>query len=237
METVQSILQELKSMGSPAILKVHITHGAPPEHSFGVKVGDMKTIVKRVKKNHELAKGLFATGNSDAMYLAGLIGDETKMTKADLNRWAKEATWSMISEYAVPFVAAESPHGWGLALEWIQSPKEHIASCGWSTLGNIVSITPDDDLDIKTIIKLVKQIPSTIHKAPNRVRYTMNGFVLCVGAYIIDLKNLVTETSLKIGKVHVDMGGTACSVPDIIPYLKKLEQSNRIGKKRKTARC
>lgn len=82
-------------MGDEQTRKTLARHGAPA-NIYGVKVGDMKTIVKRVKKNHELAIGLYDSGNSDAMYLAGLIGDETKMTKADLNRWAKNSTWHMI---------------------------------------------------------------------------------------------------------------------------------------------
>lgn len=237
MSTVQSILTELKGMGSESTRNIYIKHGAPADKLYGVKVGDMKTIVKRIKKNHELALGLYDSGISDAMYLAGLIGDETKMTKADLNRWAKNSSWYMTSEYAVPFVAAESPYGWELALEWIQSPKEHIASAGWSTLGSIVSITPDDQLDQKAILKLMKEIEKTIHTSANRVRYTMNGFILSVGAHVKDLYPQAIETAKKIGKVDVEMGGTACQVPEVISYLKKLETANRLWKKRKTARC
>lgn len=230
-------MSELEKMGSAQTLKVLANHGAPVKHMFGVKVGDMKTIVKRIKKNHELAKGLYNTGNGDAMYLAGLIGDETKMTKADLNTWAKQSNWQMISEYAVPFVAAESKFGWELAMEWIQSPKENIASCGWSTLSLIVATVPDDQLDIKAIMKLLKDIPKTIHQTENRVRYTMNGFVISVGAYVDGLYNLALETADKVGKVEVFMGKTACKVPEVKSYLKKIETIGKLGVKRKNARC
>ena len=74
----------------------------------------MKKLVKKIKKDHELSLELFATGNSDAMYLAGLIADEDKISKSDLNRWAREAPWYHISEYAVAWVAAESRFGWEL---------------------------------------------------------------------------------------------------------------------------
>jgi 3-methyladenine DNA glycosylase AlkD len=47
---------------------------------FGVKVGDLKPIVKQIKGDQELAMQLYATGNSDAMYLAGLVADGRKMT-------------------------------------------------------------------------------------------------------------------------------------------------------------
>ncbi len=53
----------------------------------------------------------------------------------------------MLSEYTVPWLAAESQYGWELALEWIDSTEEGIASSGWSTLSNIVSLRPDEELD------------------------------------------------------------------------------------------
>ena len=55
------------------------------------------------------------------MYLAGLIADDDKITKEQLNQWADEAYWYMISEYTVPWVAAESRFGMELAMEWIES--------------------------------------------------------------------------------------------------------------------
>jgi len=236
METVAALMKELEQMGSEQTRKTLQRHGAPA-HLFGVKVGDMKAIVKRVKKNHALAMGLFATGHPDAQYLAGLIGDETKMSKDDLQFWAEHSSWSMISEYAVPFVAAESVFGWGLALDWIQSKQESIASAGWATLGGIVSFWPDEQLDQKKLKQLLASVPQSIHKAPNRVRYTMNGFVIAVGSYVPLLAEEAKKAADQMGRVEVDMGGTACQVPDAAAYIDKVAQAGRLGKKRKTVRC
>lgn len=236
METASNILKELERMGSATTRNTLLKHGMQ-ENSFGVKIGDMKTIVKRVKKDYQLAIDLYNTGNSDAMYLAGLIGDETKMTKADLNKWAKKSPWYMISEYTVPFVAAESPFGWELALEWINSNRENVASAGWATLSLIASITPDEKLDIPTLDKLLDIIAKDIHHSANRVRHTMNGFVISVGGYVAPLNAKAKKVARAIGKVQVDMGGTACKVPDAQEYIGKMEDKNGIGKKRKNARC
>jgi len=81
-----------------------------------VWIGDMKPLQKKIKKNYQLALDLYDTGVSEAMYLAGLIADETKMTKQDLQKWAENAYWAMISEYTVPWVAAESRYGWDMGL-------------------------------------------------------------------------------------------------------------------------
>jgi len=143
----------------------------------------------------------------------------------------------MVSEYAVAGVAAESPHGWKLGLEWIDSKNEDVASTGWNTLLGVISMTPDEDLDLKKIGSLLTRIKKTIHGAPNRVRYTMNNFVIAVGCYVIPLSDRARDDAEAIGKVDVDMGDTACKVPFAPAYIDKVVKMGRLGRKRKKARC
>jgi 3-methyladenine DNA glycosylase AlkD len=234
--TAQEILDQLKALGKPSIKKVLINHGAR-EPFFGVSVEDLKKIQKRLKKDHALALELYETGISDAMSLAGLIVDDAKMTKKDLNRWVKDAYWYMLSEYTVPWVAAESPHGWTLGLEWIESKTEGIAAAGWSTLGAALKIKPDDQLDTAAIDGLLDRVATTIHHQANRVRYQMNGFVIDVGCYVAALTSRALEAADRIGLVKVDMGGTACKVPVARAYIEKARASGKLGKKRKTVKC
>ena len=234
--TALEILEELKSYGSESIKKIFLKHGAK-EPFFGVKVEDLKKIQKRVKKDHALALALYDTGNSDAMYLAGLIADEKKMTKADLNHWANNAYWYMISEFTVPWVAAESDHGHELALEWMQSAEENIVAAGWCTYACLLALTPDEKLDKAEIRSLLATIEKGIHQAQNRVKQTMNGFVIAVGGSVPELTELAKETGKKIGIVKVDMGGTACKTPYSPEYIDKIIQRGALGKKKKTVRC
>ncbi len=236
MMTVDEVLNELAGYGNEGTKKVFVKHGAK-EPFFGVKVQDLKKIQKKVKKHHELSLALYATGNSDAMYLAGLIADEDKITKNELNDWVKKAYWYMISEYTVPWVASESKFGFELGLEWITSKKEGIAAAGWSTLASYASITPDEALDIDTYNSLLDDIEKNIHNAQNRVRYAMNGFVITVGSAVNSLNEKATNVAKTIGKVSVDMGGTACKVPLAEEYIKKIVDRGNLGKKRKTSRC
>ena len=88
--TAKEIVEELGTLGSESVKKVLRDHGVK-EPFFGVKIGDMKPIQKRIKKDYQLALDLYETGNYDAMYLAGLVADDARMTKKDLNRWVKMA--------------------------------------------------------------------------------------------------------------------------------------------------
>jgi len=234
--TVQEIMDDLKAHGSDSIKKILLKHGVK-EPFFGVKIEYMKPIQKKVKMDYQLAKDLYATGNADAMYLAGLIADDEKMTRADLQTWVKQAVSTNISEYTVPWVATGSKNGFELALEWIDSPEEYIAACGWSTLSNIISLKPDNDLDIPELKRLLERVAKTIHTSPNRVRSTMNVFVIALGTYVTPLLDDVIATAKTIGAVMVEKEGTNCKVPDAIEYIRKAESRGNLGKKKKTVKC
>ena len=236
MKTVSQVMSALKKAGTEQTRKTFARHGAP-ENFFGVKVGDLKVIAKQIKGNQELACELYETGNTDAMYLAGIVADGSQMSKKQLNDWAKTAPWHMIAEYSVPGVASENPHSRELAMKWIKSKKDNIATAGWNTYSGVVAIKPDEELDLKEIESLLKLVENNIDKASERVKYTMNGFVISVGGYVKPLAGKAKATAKKIGKVEVEMGDTACKVPLATEYIAKMEKSGRAFKKRKTIKC
>ena len=234
--TVNEIMADLQAHGSESIKKILLNHGVK-EPFFGVKIEHLKTIQKKVKKDYSLAKDLYATGNADAMYLAGLITDDSKMTKADLQAWAEQALSNNINEYTVPWVAAESNYGFELGLEWIDSDKDHVAAAGWSTLGNVAALKADSELDLTTYRALLERVINNIHTSANRVKARMNIFVMNVGCYILPLADEAVAAANKIGPVYVDTSGTACKVPDAVTYIDKVKARGTQGKKKKTVKC
>ncbi len=230
------VLEELKAYGSQQTKKTHMNHGAK-EPLYGVKVQDLKKILKKTKKNHELSLELYATGNSDAMYLAGLMADENQITKAQLEEWVNQAYWYYLSEYTVAWVAAESPYGFELGLKWIESDKEMTAASGWATLACFAALNEDSALALNIYSQLLERVAKEVHGERNRVRYVMNGFVIAIGSYIKELCSKAKEVAEHIGEVKVDVGGTACKVPLAKVYIDKVIDKGRLGKKRKSARC
>ena len=231
----KDIVAELKKLGTPQIKKMWMNHGAQ-EPCLGVKVEDMKKIQKRVKTDYKLALDLYDTGIADAMYLAGLIADDAKMTKKDLQKWIEGATSDWVAEYTVPWVASAGPHGREMALKWMDSKNETIASSGWQTYSSMVAIREDADLDIAEIKSLLQRVAKTINQQPNRVKVVMNGFVIAVACYVKPLHKFAVDTANNIGKVAVDLVG-ACTIPFAPDQIKKFEARSVIGKKRKSPKC
>ena len=196
--TFAEIMSFLKTHENPQGKKVLMRHGAR-EPFYGVRIADLKIVVKQVKKDYELSKRLYATGNSDAMYLAGLIADETRMTKTDLQDWVEGAYWYMLSESTVPGIAAETPFGIKLAKKWMKSKDEMTACAGWATYNAAISTMPAAELDLAEIDALLNHVEHSIHTAPNRVRYDMNNFIISVGIYIPELSEKARRMANSIG--------------------------------------
>jgi 3-methyladenine DNA glycosylase AlkD len=238
MPTTASIMADLKKKGSEKTRTIYARHGMAGKPMFGVSIADLKVIAKTIKGQQALACELYATGNLDAMYLAGMVADGAQMTKEQLNGWADGAAGlRMISEYTVPWVVVENTHACELAMEWIKSKKEHVASSGWCTYSGLLATKPDEALDLSEIEGLLGTVVKGVKTAQNRVLYTMNGFVIAVGSYVKPLLKQAKAAAQQIGAISVDVGDTACKVPLANAYIQKMEASGRAGKKRKTIRC
>ena len=238
MPTVASIMAELKKKGSAQTQKTYARHGMAIENTCGVSISDLKAIAKTIKGQQSLAYELYETGKMEAMYLAALVADGRQMSAQQLDEWAEKAcSLRMIAEYNVPWVTVENPGARELALKWMKSRKELVAAAGWCTYSGIVAMTPDDALNFAEIEKLLGAVVKDIKAAKNRVRYTMNGFVIAVGSYVRPLSKQAKAVAKQIGPVTVDVGDTDCKIPLATAYIEKIESSGRLGQKRKTIRC
>jgi 3-methyladenine DNA glycosylase AlkD len=232
--TASEVIAQLKDMGHENIRRIYLNHGGP-EDGFGCKIEDMKKIQKKIKKDYELSLELYDSGISDVQYFAGLIADENKMTKKDLQHWADTASWYMQSEYTVAWIAAESKYGWELALKWIDAKKVSLQVSGWSTMASLITIKPNEELDSKELKNLLKRVEKEIDKAHDRVKYAMNSFVIAAGGYIPELSAEALRVGKAIGKFTIDMGNTSCKVPYSPDYIQKMLDKG--VKKKKMARC
>ncbi len=233
----KTILKELEALGSASYKRLLFNNYGVREPCFGVKIGDMQKIRKRIKMDYQLALDLYDSGNYDAMYLAGLIADDARMSKRDLQRWVENAYAGSLPGATVPWVAAGSPHGREMALKWIESAKPLVASAGWTTLSCLAAMKDDAELDVAELKRLLDRVQKTIHKAPDAVRYSMNMFIISVGSYVKSLTDFAMRIGETIGPITADLGHNSCHVPSAPDYIRKVQARGAIGKKRKSVKC
>ncbi|WP_168120438.1 DNA alkylation repair protein [Paenibacillus sp. HB172176] len=233
---LEMVMAELESLGKERTKKIYMSGGAR-EPLFGVATGAMKPIFKKTKINQELAEQLYATGNYDAMYFAGIIADPKAMTAADFERWIDGAYFYMLSDYVVAVTLAEADIAQEVADKWIQSGDELRMSAGWSCYCWLLGNRPDAEFSAPKLARMLETAKHTIHDAPERTKYAMNQFIYTVAVSYVPLHELAVETAHAAGPVEVKKGEKKQTFLRASETIQKAVEKGQIGFKRKHVRC
>ncbi|MCL1698207.1 DNA alkylation repair protein [Lysinibacillus sp. BPa_S21] len=232
----ETIMRELESLGKERTKKMYISNGAH-EPLFGVATGVMKPIAKKIKINQLLAEELYATGNYDAMYFAGIIADPNAMTESDFDRWMDAAYFYMLSDYVVAVTLSESAIAQDVADKWIASGDELKMSAGWSCYCWLLGNRKDHEFSESKISNMLEIVKSSIHDAPERTKSAMNNFLYTVRISYVPLHEKAVETAKEIGIVEVKRDKKKPSLLNAFESIQKEVDKGRIGFKRKYVRC
>ncbi len=217
---VQEALDTLKSLGTEQNRKIYRRRGVA-EDVYGVSYADLKNLKKKLKVNHDLAEGLWATSNHDGRILGAMVADPKRMDGGDLDRWAGRLR-SRTETDAFAGVAAASPGAREALERWIEaagSDTEWVACAGWKVLAHLAMNDPG--LPDEYFERHLARIEKEIHSAKNWVRYDMNNALIAIGIRNPTLEKKAVAAAGRIGKVEVDHGETGCKTPDAVPYIKK----------------
>ena len=198
----ETVMRELEALGKERTKKIYISNGAH-EPLFGVATGAMKPIAKKIKINQHLAEELYATGNYDAMYFAGIIADPKAMSESDFDRWMDGAYFYMLSDYVVAVTLSESDIAQDVADKWIASGHELRMSAGWSCYCWLLGNRLDNEFSESKISDMLDMVKNTIHDSPERTKSAMNNFLYTVGISYLPLHEKAVETAKEVGIVEV----------------------------------
>ncbi|MGC3791740.1 DNA alkylation repair protein [Priestia aryabhattai] len=232
----EMVMKELEALGTERIKKTYINNGAH-DPLFGVATGKMKPIAKKIKKNQALAERLYASGNYDAMYFAGIIADPTEMTAEDFERWIDKAYFYMISDYVVAVTLSETDFAQVVADRWVASGEELKMSAGWSCYCWLLGNRPDGEFSTSKIADMLNQVKNTIHDSPDRTKSAMNNFIYTVGVSYLPLHEKALETAKAVGPVEVKKDKKKSSILLASQNIQKDIDRGRLGFKRKHVRC
>lgn len=233
---LEMVMQELEALGKERMKKMYISNGAQ-EPLFGAGTGAMKPISKKIKINQPLAEELYATGNYDAMYFAGIIADPKAMTESDYDRWMDGAYFYMLSDYVVAVTLSESDIAQEVADKWIASGEELRMSAGYSCYCWLLGNRKDVEFPEKKISDMLDIVKNTIHDAPERTKSAMNTFLYTVGGSYLPLHEKAVETAKAIGIVEVKRDNKKSSLLNASESIQKVVDKEKLGFKRKYVRC
>ncbi|MGH1492750.1 MAG: DNA alkylation repair protein [Acidimicrobiales bacterium] len=189
--TLEGILRELEALGSDKVRAANVKNGAG-ENQFGVKLGDIRAVAKKVKKNHDLALELWETGNIDARRLAILVMKPKLLSIVELDRMVQSVTWVQVLDWFSSYVVNKHPENEQLRDGWMSSDNAMAARAGWALTAEQVA-KENGELDLDS---LLDRLESEMGTAASEPQWTMNTCLAQIGINHVDQR----ERALAIGE-------------------------------------
>ncbi|WBC11238.1 MULTISPECIES: DNA alkylation repair protein [unclassified Micromonospora] len=171
--TVAEVTAELSALDDPKIRAVNERHG----DDHGVNLGKLRAIAKRLKTQQDLARELWATGDSAARLLALLICRPKAYGRDELDAMLREARTPKVHDWLVNYVVKKSPYAEPLRLAWSADRDPVVASAGWALTTERVARKPDG-LDLAGLLDVIE---AEMAGAPERLQWAMNHCLAQIG--------------------------------------------------------
>ena len=207
----QEVVKKLESLGDKA-RRAHNTKAGAPDNQFGVKLGDIRALAKKIKSDHELALELWETGNVDAQLLATLIIMPKMLTAKEVDALTRSTTCAQVADWLNSHVVAEHPEKESLREKWMKAKDRWAARAGWHFTASRVNQGTADGLDLNTLLdRIEKEMP----KAKPEVQWTMNNTLAAIGIHHPKLRRRAVSIGARIGLYRDWPVSKGC----IIPYV------------------
>jgi 3-methyladenine DNA glycosylase AlkD len=171
--TVDELLAELAALDDPRARAVNERHG----DDHGVNLGQLRAIAKRLRTQQDLARGLWATGDTAARLLALLICRPKAFEQDELDAMLREARRPKVHDWLVTYVVKKNPHAEALRVAWTADPDPVVASAGWALTTERVAKDPDG-LDLAGLLDVIE---AQMKDAPERLQWAMNHCLAQIG--------------------------------------------------------
>lgn len=133
-EAVQEALAWLKSHGTAANRAGMARYAIPSDNAFGVSVGNIQSLAKRLGRNHELAAQLWATGWYEARMLAAYVDEPEQVTARQMDQWCGSFDNWAICDTVCFALFDRTPHAWSKAEQWSGSTEEFVKRAAFALL-------------------------------------------------------------------------------------------------------
>lgn len=122
--TFEEIIACLKRESNPADLAGMARVGIRPDRAFGTKLPALRSLAKRIGKNHELAARLWRAGYRETQILAAMIDEPAKVTRRQMNEWAQNFTYWEICDQCCMNLFYPLPFAADTAIKWLTAAGE-----------------------------------------------------------------------------------------------------------------
>ena len=189
-----AILSQLEALGEEGVRKLAVRTGAGKKQ-YGVQLGSIRTLAKKLGADHELGLALWKTGNLDARLLAILLLQPKRLTAAELDRMVRAVLCMQDAEWLTSYVVKKHPDKEALREQWMKDSDPKAARAGWALTAERVAKDPDG-LDPTA---LLDRLEAELAGADPLPQWTMNVTLAEIGIHFPKHRKRALAIGEKIG--------------------------------------
>ena len=134
---VDETLQWLEKRGTKANREGMARYGIVSSKAYGVSMTTMKSLAKRLGKDHELALALWDTGWYEARILTSFVDEAARVTPAQMDTWARDFDNWAICDSICFHLFDKTPHAWRKIEQWARRKDEFVKRAAFALVASI----------------------------------------------------------------------------------------------------
>jgi 3-methyladenine DNA glycosylase AlkD len=134
---LREVLAFLKRRGRKKNIDGMARYGIVAKNVYGVSVGDLRDLAKKLGKSHDLAAALWKTEVYEARMLAAFVEEKARVTPAQMDRWAKVFDNWAICDHCCFHLFDKTPHAWPKIEAWTKRPEEFVKRAGFALIASV----------------------------------------------------------------------------------------------------
>ena len=135
--TASTVLSELKRLANPINVAGMARFGIVSKKLLGITSVQLRTIAKRIGRNHELAEELWSLRIFEARILAAFIADPKRLTCRQASAWAKDfECWADCDGLCIHLFRKTS-FAHELAVNWSRRREELVKRAGFTMMATL----------------------------------------------------------------------------------------------------
>jgi 3-methyladenine DNA glycosylase AlkD len=143
----EEVLQAIESLASGRVRESMQRFGIPIDNARGGSTPALKALARKIGPNHRLALRLWATGLFEARAIAALIDEPDKVTRRQMESWARDLNSWAICDACCCYMFRRTPFAWEKAVEWAGRQGEFVKRAGFALMAYLAvhDKAADDD--------------------------------------------------------------------------------------------
>jgi len=178
-ERLERALSELRKLSSEKIRAGMARFAIPSDNAWGVSMGDMRQLGKRLGRDHELATALWSTGVYEARTLAAFVDDPALVTSAQMDRWCRDFDSWAICDTLCFHLFDKTPHAALKVVAWASLEAEFVKRAAFALIASLsVHDKRAPDADYERFLALIEKAADDER---NFVKKGVNWALRCIG--------------------------------------------------------